>query len=158
MSLAIRHVQNKLFVPGQQATLLHLPHGLVQKHVLCYLTPKELMRYRAVCLFAQEDAECVLMERAREQFSVPDPLVYALLDSFEWRNELLINKGDAKAVFRVTDGDLEPLPKEVEKHYRWSEYKFKVEDVIRVALRRHNSVRKLMQVDAKRKVNEVSFA
>ena len=157
MALAIRHVQNLFLVPGQAATLLHLPHGLVQRNVLCYLSPTDLMSYRAVCLFAQEDAEVVLMERAREQFGVPDALVYALLKSFERRNELLINKGDAKAVFRVTDGDLESLPREVEKHYRWCEYKYRVEDVVRAALKRFKSVRQLMKIDATRKVNQVSF-
>ncbi len=150
-----RHVQALLFRGGNVATIFHVPHGVWQGHVCPFLSDGDVNALSQVCRFLREDAVRVLGDRSEKRFGKRDPLACLLAEHFAAMNEAEMNKGEARSVFRLTEGDLETLDCRVEEHWRWSESLFSVEQLMKRCLERHGTVAGLMAADKLRKQSEV---
>lgn len=153
VSCSVRHVLALPFSFGCTATFQHVPHDLWRSLIMSSLSEDDLMAVRMTCLYLQEDAEVVLQQRALGRFGVADALVWGLVKHFRDTGERLMNKGEAKYVFRVPDSILLETPHIIEHHYRWHECLYQIKDLLKASLKHHGSVRKMMQVDAKRAAN-----
>ena len=136
--VTIRRLPSLAWQYDKEATLQHIPHDLLRKHLLRHLDDASLFSYMKVSTFTYHDAQAILTQRAKEKFGCED--VRTISCWLQLESAPSINKGEAKKMFTLSDIP-SYVPKKVKYNrsyqYSWEEHLYKPRDLIKAAVARY---------------------